>query len=165
MANDKHPMVCGGEVQPYDDDELESLRDGNSVVAEFDSDEEDVCSRSWCACSTWRVGRGQGSSAVFGRCGSGHNLLDPSVRHAEHSSFLAGPVLHLHAFRYGRNYSGEAVPTILSDTPEGGNCFCCCHACCLAGFHAVESSSRERLLARIDRFSAGDWQDLIRQSS
>ena len=104
VPDDRHPRVFGGEVPSNDDDELESLRDGDSVVTDFDV-EEDVFVSEVAA----RVPRG-GSAEVRAALRSLDDvdldtLSDPSVRHAEHSSFLAGPVPHLHAVRHGRNYS------------------------------------------------------------
>ena len=104
VADDRHPRVFGGEVPPNDNDELESLRDGDSVVTEFDSVEEDVFVPEVVA----RAPRGGSGRALA--CGSPWKKL----------------------FR-------RAVPTILPVTPEGGNCFCCCHVCSSAGLHAVES--------------------------
>ena len=65
MADDRHPRVFGGVVPPNDDTELKSLRDGDSVVTEFDSVEEDVFVPEIVA----RVphGKSAGNSAVFGR--------------------------------------------------------------------------------------------------
>ena len=92
-------------------------------------------------------------------------FFDPSVRHANlsvrmqsNSSFLAGPAPQLHAVCHGGNCS-----TTLPDTPEGGN-FLLLPRVLLSRPPRGRVVSRE-LIARFDRFSAGDWQDLIRQSS
>ena len=106
MPDDRHPTVVGGEGPSNDDDELESLRDGDSVVTDFNV-EEDVFVPKVAA----RAPRG-GSAEVRAALRSLDDvdldsLSDPSVRDAEHSSFLAGPVPHLYAVRHGRNYSKE----------------------------------------------------------
>ena len=118
VGDDRHTWFFG-EVQPSDDDdETESLRDGDSVVGEFDSAREDVFVPEVDArAPRVGVGRSLGSSAVFGRHGLGHNSLDQSVRRAEHSSFLAGPVPHLHTVRqrsYPTHQRVESVAAVAS---------------------------------------------------
>ena len=102
------------EVQFYDDDELESLRDGDSVVTEFDS----VVFVPEIDARATRGGSAEVRAALrsFGRCGFGHNHLDPSVRHAEHSSFL----LEVPNLLAVQKLLRKAVPTILPDKQEGG---------------------------------------------